>query len=130
MNLCLICKYAKWNVTKSGRLHPNGIGQCTYPITITIPKAFYFVGGDPSPSGGFISRNQTRPASIISSCPAYECEPKFLEMKTFKVWFNNETAVLVDAQNTNEARQKALTIARQNGDTKARVSRVEVPGLR
>ncbi len=75
-NKCLTCKYAKWKVTASGRLHPDQSGQCAYPINIVIPKAFYFIGGKPSPSGGYISRNQTKPASIITDCPTFEAEGK------------------------------------------------------
>lgn len=27
---CDGCKYAEWQLTKNGRLHPSGDGKCTY----------------------------------------------------------------------------------------------------
>jgi hypothetical protein len=45
--------------------------------------------------------------------------------KAYRVWFSNGTAVSVDARSENEARQKALEIARKNGYHRLRVSKVD-----
>ena len=59
MKTCKDCKYADWQRTKAGRLHPSGDGSCTYPFKIPqLPLAFYFIGGPPSPYGGHISRGR------------------------------------------------------------------------
>lgn len=68
-NTCLNCTYAKWKRTTSGRLHPSQQGQCTYPVKIVIPKAYYFTGSL-APSGGYISGEH----------PSTDC-PTFLEGK-------------------------------------------------
>lgn len=43
---CNGCKFAEWERTASGRLHPQKQGRCTYlkqhPIKISLPAAFYF----------------------------------------------------------------------------------------
>jgi hypothetical protein len=36
MKTCVGCKYAKWDRTKSGRLHPSGLGECLYEFK--LPK--------------------------------------------------------------------------------------------
>jgi len=54
---CMNCKYADWERTAAGRLHPNGDGKCTAPINLPqLPKAFYWYGSLPLGGGGFISR--------------------------------------------------------------------------
>lgn len=58
---CDDCKFAKWNRTKTGRLHPDRGGRCTYleqhPLPMDVPSAFYWVGRSaPEPSGGWIDR--------------------------------------------------------------------------
>ena len=59
MKTCKDCKYADWQRTKAGRLHPSGDGMCAYPFKIPrLPLAFYFIGGPPSPCGGHISRGR------------------------------------------------------------------------
>jgi hypothetical protein len=56
---CKECKYADWDKTAMGRLHPSGDGKCRYQYKIPqAPKAFYFAGGTPVPCGGFINRKQ------------------------------------------------------------------------
>lgn len=58
MKTCVDCKYAKWNRTKSGRLHPSGYGRCEYPWEMPpLPAAMYWIGNKaPDPCGGYISR--------------------------------------------------------------------------
>ncbi len=56
MKTCKGCKYAKWERTAAGKLHPGGDGRCEYPVTIQqLPQAFYFLGSH-RPSGGRINR--------------------------------------------------------------------------
>ena len=59
---CVGCRYAAWQKTASGRLHPNGQGKCErlklHPIDMRIPAAFYWVGPAPAPSGGHIERRR------------------------------------------------------------------------
>lgn len=58
MKSCLNCKYAKWDKTKSGNLHPSGDGLCFYPFAIPkLPASMYWIGKvPPYPCGGSISR--------------------------------------------------------------------------
>lgn len=60
MKNCTECKYAEWNVTATGRLHPSGDGWCKYPFKAPeLPQAFYWIcRGDPQPCGGHINRRQ------------------------------------------------------------------------
>lgn len=68
MTLCLKCKWADWNKTENGRLHPNGGGQCRYTWTPPpLPACMYFFSPC-KPSGGFINRKQ----SDFQSCPTFE----------------------------------------------------------
>lgn len=58
MKSCVNCKYAEWNKTASGRLHPSGDGRCTYPYKMPpLPQSMYFVS-EPRPCGGTISRRE------------------------------------------------------------------------
>lgn len=38
-NRCMDCKFAAWNRTQAGRLHPNGTGRCTWTKAIALPAA-------------------------------------------------------------------------------------------
>jgi hypothetical protein len=70
-NVCTTCRFASWDKTASGRLHPSGDGRCTWEVpSINLPIAFYFVGSVdrhniPQPSGGSINRKRLKP------CPAW-----------------------------------------------------------
>lgn len=56
MSLCETCKWAEWNVTASGRLHPNKGDRCGFKWELPpVPAAFYFIG-KPIPCGGYIER--------------------------------------------------------------------------
>lgn len=55
---CLGCVYAMWQYTGSGRLHPNGEGNCTNLISMPeLPSAFYYII-KPSMGGGSINRRE------------------------------------------------------------------------
>lgn len=61
---CDDCKFAKWNRTTSGRLHPNKMGRCEWVfLPPLVPKAYRFAYGKPgeypNPSGGYIERGAT-----------------------------------------------------------------------
>lgn len=32
MQTCKGCKWAQFTLTKNGRINPNGIGRCTFPV--------------------------------------------------------------------------------------------------
>ena len=36
---CMRCKFAEWERTKAGRLHPNQKGRCTWSTTVQIPPS-------------------------------------------------------------------------------------------
>lgn len=69
---CDKCKWANWNRTKNGRLHPDKGGRCTKEVVIPeLPLAFHYLGSYPVPrvncgphkpswlySGGFIYRGK------------------------------------------------------------------------
>lgn len=59
MKNCMGCKYAEWERTVVGRLHPNGEGRCTCPYKIPpLPASMYWIGS-PSYGGCFIKRKET-----------------------------------------------------------------------
>jgi len=42
MNTCLNCRFAEWERTKTGRLHPSGEGECMYrPPQPVLPEPVY-----------------------------------------------------------------------------------------
>lgn len=56
MKSCLHCKYAEWDKTTSGRLHPSGDGKCTFAYKAPpLPQSMYFIT-EPKPYGGHINR--------------------------------------------------------------------------
>jgi hypothetical protein len=69
MNTCLNCKFALWKRTAAGKLHPDGMGRCSYVIpSRVIPSAFYIFGSD-MPSGGSIDRSR-----LHEDCPTWEAK--------------------------------------------------------
>lgn len=57
MKDCTHCKYAQWDRTAAGKLHPLGTGKCAYPYKVPkLPESMYWKGSVPAPSGGYISR--------------------------------------------------------------------------
>lgn len=60
MKNCTDCKYANWNRTKSGKLHPSGDGKCIYPYKVPkLPESMYWISQtNPTPAGGFINRRE------------------------------------------------------------------------
>ena len=69
MKNCKDCKYADWDKTKSGRLHPSGDGRCTFPWKIpALPASMYWIGkNSPTPNGGSINRKKR----FKDHCPYY-----------------------------------------------------------
>ena len=67
---CDKCKWANWNRTKNGRLHPDKGGRCTKEIVIpAIPEAFYWINNMPTkPYGGYIERGR----DLQNNCVYYE----------------------------------------------------------
>lgn len=68
---CMDCALAKWERTKTGRLHPSGDGRCQWKAPdIAVSAAFYFSGYKrkalPEPSGGYIERKQP-----YTDCPTW-----------------------------------------------------------
>lgn len=67
--ICEQCAYAKWDLTKTGRLSPTGDGRCMYVAAFQLPKAFYFIGGYPIPGGGHINRMN---GNSYEGCPTFK----------------------------------------------------------
>jgi len=58
MKLCDKCKYAIWEFTKAGKLHPSRDGKCTYPYEIpALPQSMGFIS-KPWIGGGNIKRKE------------------------------------------------------------------------
>lgn len=38
---CETCKFADWERTSNGRLHPGGHGKCTWKKKIQLPESFW-----------------------------------------------------------------------------------------
>ena len=73
MKNCTGCKWAEWQLTKAGKLHPSGNGMCKKIVKFpALPIAFFWPGWNgspaPSPSGGYINRRQDH----NDPCPYYE----------------------------------------------------------
>jgi len=70
MKNCTGCKYAKWDITKSGRLHPSGKGACQYKFKIPVlPECLFWLGGiAPEPYSCRINRKRT----LNDNCAYYE----------------------------------------------------------
>lgn len=58
MKNCTHCKYAEWQRTAAGKLHPSGDGKCEYPWKMPpLPQSMYWIGRNPpTPNGRHISR--------------------------------------------------------------------------
>jgi len=70
MKNCTDCKYADWQRTAAGKLHPSGNGRCAHPWQIPpLPAAFYFLTR-PIPTGGSINRRE----EFKEHCPCYEAK--------------------------------------------------------
>jgi len=69
---CMTCKFAEWQKTAAGKLHPSGDGRCKwiYPL-VRLPVGMYWVGGELRPSGGNINRRDE-----WQQCPQYQPEPR------------------------------------------------------
>lgn len=67
MNNCKHCKYADWQVTKVGALHPSGDGRCTFKYEVPqLPASMCWIGRNPpAPSGGHINRRE----KLSKHCP-------------------------------------------------------------
>lgn len=64
---CVDCKFANWQRTSSGRLHPSGDGRCEWKVpAIHLPVSMYFFGSF-TPSGGHINRRDE-----WRQCPQYQ----------------------------------------------------------
>jgi hypothetical protein len=58
---CDHCRYADWERTKSGNLHPDGSGRCAFVwVAPELPKSFYWISGGQTPAGGFIERGDNK----------------------------------------------------------------------
>lgn len=66
---CTGCAFAKWQLTKAGKLHPSGDGRCTwFDANLSdqqVPPVFYYLSCPPGrrqhipePCGGFINRRE------------------------------------------------------------------------
>lgn len=70
MKNCTDCKYAQWNKTVAGKLHPSGDGHCTYDYKIPLlPASMYWLSNTPPTpcGGGFINRRK----ELLNHCPYY-----------------------------------------------------------
>ena len=69
MKSCKGCKYADWERTKAGRLHPTGGGTCIFYVKMpALPNSMYWLlGAGPSFYGGSINRYQ----EFKTDCPCW-----------------------------------------------------------
>ena len=76
MKDCTHCKYAEWERTKNGALHPKGDGRCTYTVKIPpLPASQYWAWeaqGHPKVLGGWINRR----LHLLAHCVYYEAVPR------------------------------------------------------
>jgi hypothetical protein len=71
---CRSCRFASWQRTKTGRLHPSREGRCTWEgwKDWEIPPAFYCIGLGTlgRAAGGYITRQ-----APYTACPCWEAMP-------------------------------------------------------
>lgn len=67
-NGCLYCRFARWQRTKNGRLHPSKEGRCTFEAKIIIPKSAELPWGKSTICGGFINRDTL----VHVDCPTFQ----------------------------------------------------------
>jgi len=68
MKNCNGCEFANWKRTKAGRLHPSGVGHCTYQVPEPeLPASMYWVSKR-FLCGGSINRRKT----FEKDCPTYK----------------------------------------------------------
>jgi hypothetical protein len=75
MKSCEGCKYAEWKRTRTGALHPDKSGRCTFKVSIPILPACrsWMWGVTPSfTTDGYISRG----SEFNDHCPCYCPEEK------------------------------------------------------
>ena len=80
---CTNCKFASWQRTAKGTLHPSGEGRCTWQgwTKWKLPAAFYYTSNRdmrsvPTPRGGQINRRTPIKASECQLFqPAKEVQP-------------------------------------------------------
>jgi hypothetical protein len=67
MKTCNGCKFAKWQTTEAGRLHPSGDGRCMYEYKVPpLPACMYWIGkASETPCGGHINRRK----ELRDHCP-------------------------------------------------------------
>jgi hypothetical protein len=65
MNSCLHCRYAEWQRTANGRVHPTKVGQCTYKAVYHVPASHS--AGPVTISGGYIWRKNPK-----VKCPTFQ----------------------------------------------------------
>ena len=68
MKSCVGCKYAKWEMTKAGKLHPSGRGKCTFEVKIPQLPACRSWLSSPLLLGGSINRRE----QLRLDCPYYQ----------------------------------------------------------
>jgi len=80
MSDCNDCKFAEWQRTAKGRLHPSGNGKCTWKgwKEWKMPASFYYpsqanMRSVAAPDGGYINRKTPHSAS---ECSLFEPTPK------------------------------------------------------
>lgn len=79
---CKDCKFASWQRTTTGRLHPSGDGRCTWQgwTEWKMAAAFYYIGcrdmrSVPTPDGGHINRKTPIKASECQVFQPAEAQP-------------------------------------------------------
>ena len=68
MKNCNGCKYASWDKTKNGRLHPSGYGKCLFGFKIPPLPASWFYITKPNLGGSGIINRKTE---FNDHCPYY-----------------------------------------------------------
>lgn len=70
MKKCVGCRFAEWNRTKAGRLHPSGDGRCNFNTALPVLPASMFWIPKPCIGGGYINRRE----EFRDHCPCYNRE--------------------------------------------------------
>lgn len=72
---CTTCHHAKWERTSAGRLHPSGVGDCSWDgwkhwkLPSAMQKVVSLSGEDRmKPPGGYINRHNC----VYENCPVYK----------------------------------------------------------
>jgi len=71
--ICERCRFAKWERTKAGHRHPNGLGVCMWKKAFRVAASYHLAEGQPlRVCGGVITRIDHPDLPMIFRCDVFQ----------------------------------------------------------